>query len=1136
MKSFQLLRTNPALTTNIYIVVNDKIYLESINSSDELNDLKLKRKPLNSESLYEYKIADFWKDWSPDLIYYVRNNEDPQYVYDDYSVQYDDIYRSGGDYISDTWYDEEFEYFAPLWVNKNNLPKWFFIFRVDGHSYDELTPQNLKSKILNKLKFVENWDLTQNTIGEFITNNIKRKEFPEASLYISYKSLDMSKIKGFNLNGGFVERYRMLDDIWIKNIPYYNLEKIITEEYKATSTVYPLIWNFKFLFNDSPADVEKYKKYSINRYYGFYIDNLEEIYTYTPYVLGYIFKENLKIRDYYTYIVRNNVFYKLVVENNLPVITDNQQPLYTTIGADPFLGGWNDSRDTNYWFWYNNNFYKITRTLNTDWTYSIVADIYITIENNNVFDLTDYNNHLITFKSNGENNIYHNNTIIDLPLDSDIYVSHMTKWTTVQKGTVGINLYADYAINSDIKSISYTLAGQTETISLNLTSVQSPPVLRIYRAKLLDIKDFDFNRTDTDFTRYEYEDLSKNSDSTEPKLSFKEWLDSTISTNYLEDINKVKLVSGIFDDLIQSSIPVSTEYVVNAELFYDNEILSKNQSVCKWGIIDSVHIMNYPYRLYNGSDGGWFNFGPNLLSEASDWKERNFDYCYFNWPVGNIKSIYPYNSVHIWNSDSYLIGESFDYKKLMNTQGRTYFDSFFKTEITYNAIPSDKKNNILNKEIQKKYGTFNFGDKDNPCYCVFKGIKYVIKKVLSITPKSDQSTIDEIIVTNTDQYNDYDFSVIMHFSKNAKRPTYRLKDEDIIQTSGDIYYAKYIINIAISTINKTVVISIEIPCGKETNITDDIIRQANIDYNNNINLNDIFNYKIKDNYQGRIDRFLYRDNPKYNDWTSSPLWKNSTNNTIYIQNTTEEILLDNVELLTAYNIINFINNFSSNEEQQTQLVDINYNIDGNDYNLNNQWGDITTTGIFTLPIIITIEQPENYTFYNSYEIQANNVLNVELQIDNKIQTVEESPIIKNINYLKTTEPISYTYKELIRNDVFTMSSINQYDAISMFRYNGWYDVIYKDLNLHNGYKFNTELTQYGQVEEIISKINPQGSILKTKNSTPQVTPRIDEWGYSIINNFIFRSCWDKNFYLKFYVDARDAINKTNQLNTIKKLL
>jgi hypothetical protein len=61
MKPFQLLRTNPSITTNytLNITSKDTLFIESINSFIELNDIKYKHIPINKNSNLEFVFSKF---------------------------------------------------------------------------------------------------------------------------------------------------------------------------------------------------------------------------------------------------------------------------------------------------------------------------------------------------------------------------------------------------------------------------------------------------------------------------------------------------------------------------------------------------------------------------------------------------------------------------------------------------------------------------------------------------------------------------------------------------------------------------------------------------------------------------------------------------------------------------------------------------------------------------------------------------------------------------------------------------------------------------------------------------------------------------------------------------------------------
>ena len=102
-KSFQLLRTNPALTTNIKLVVTSdyKLYLESFDTNTQLSDQKFKHFLINKTQLYEDQIIKFYDGLSSQLAFDVKYDSDNTNVFSTYNQQFDDIYWSGAKAVDD---------------------------------------------------------------------------------------------------------------------------------------------------------------------------------------------------------------------------------------------------------------------------------------------------------------------------------------------------------------------------------------------------------------------------------------------------------------------------------------------------------------------------------------------------------------------------------------------------------------------------------------------------------------------------------------------------------------------------------------------------------------------------------------------------------------------------------------------------------------------------------------------------------------------------------------------------------------------------------------------------------------------------------------------------------------------------
>jgi UTP-glucose-1-phosphate uridylyltransferase len=155
------------------------------------------------------------------------------------------------------------------------------------------------------------------------------------------------------------------------------------------------------------------------------------------------------------------------------------------------------------------------------------------------------------------------------------------------------------------------------------------------------------------------------------------------------------------------------------------------------------------------------------------------------------------------------------------------------------------------------------------------------------------------------------------------------------------------------------------------------------------------------------------------------------------------------------------------------------------------------------------EKKGNYHKIDSFKekpINLPNVLKPTKILNNNIL-----PNLSNLNYYNNI-PISAE----IKSNNYTTNI--PYDII--YRFSGFYEPIFYDLQLFEknffntsvgNYKFDTSLTEFGIIKERkIRKINHKGSILKLDNIKDQqsIYPMIQEFGYLVTDSFIFKSVCD----------------------------
>jgi hypothetical protein len=133
MRSFAILRTNVGLTTNVKVMI-DSVYnlsLSSIESNSELSLDRYQKLSFNKSNYYDELVPYFFKNTPSDIAYSVKYDRDVDTMSTDFKDQYDEIYQYGArNIIANKSYTEEFEYFAPLYLDKSRIPSNFIIFRI----------------------------------------------------------------------------------------------------------------------------------------------------------------------------------------------------------------------------------------------------------------------------------------------------------------------------------------------------------------------------------------------------------------------------------------------------------------------------------------------------------------------------------------------------------------------------------------------------------------------------------------------------------------------------------------------------------------------------------------------------------------------------------------------------------------------------------------------------------------------------------------------------------------------------------------------------------------------------------------------------------------------------------------------
>ncbi len=760
MKSFSVIRANAALSTNVKVIVTASysLYLEAIESSPELAASKYKHVLFNKDNYFNELIPFFFKNTPADIAFRVRYENDSDKMFNTFEHQFDDIYQMGCKYISDTFYQEEFECFAPLYIEKKSLPENFIVFRVDGPGIINLTKDNFKSEILDKFKCVTVFDLTPKTnVGEWMKRNfVDDTSFPSAPFEIDWRTLEFSKWNGIEYeSGGYCSKSFFLDETISTEQTFHSFESLVTDGYRNNKIIFPNLVNFSFLFNDTPATPKSLRKWSINRYFGFYIDRLEEFLSVSPYKAQKVLTG--------TTITTGNI----ISEPN---------------NEDPFIGGWTENTYVEiYGIFYKVEKFTDTVTLtkktssrkglSTDDSqvstidkYRIISDIDLTgLENiidANIISI-DANN-ILTFINNS--NSYNN--FINESNNCDLFIMEINdKWHVIRANDDGdLHVQSDYGFKVTELTFEYYInegdPNYKTTIPLIIDKDHQPPVFKIYKVYFSDIKDFDTCIIDTNFSKFEYEESNTITNTQQLKLYSKD----------IESLESPQRLSEYVFNKELVHIPTSSEYIATGELFevHNNQLNTlwrKNSTSIKWGYQHSNSHFDDSYRLNNSFISDDFNRTANVYETRPIRMENNLDYFY---TINSSTTSYIEQSLHVQildsnnNIDSFTFNPDLFFTGIAATAATWAYQGTYSGTISYFSSLFDKKELLDSGSVirnTKKYSIFNSKDSVITNHTVFKGIKFYLYDVDKLIIKN--GAIDSIVTKSTNDYDGYKFSILM---------------------------------------------------------------------------------------------------------------------------------------------------------------------------------------------------------------------------------------------------------------------------------------------------------------------------------------------------------------------------------------
>jgi len=352
--SYSLIKTNPKLTGNVKLVVdsNGNIYLETIDADKQLSLNKYKAVRTNERRKYSSDVYELFNkgEMPASLVYKLAQNEDFLSVKNEYFQQYYTPYTQGAYPKVSKEFKEQIGYFAPIWLETEDIPENFVIFKLKNPvsvntsemstSYDDAIEKQIYNPdyfngdtsnyffetILKDCVIHKVYDMSEDSVlGKYIRNHVNDNNFPEAPITVKYNQSEYTTYNGISLKkSGFIESpEESFSDFFVTDKTITEFDNHVTNGFERNSVICGNILNMEFLFDDETED-----EYEISRYFGFFVN--DEV----------ISKFFLDGKDFYAKKSQNFIQNKNIKTNDQINIEDNKNFTFSNPdGVKLFIDG-----------------------------------------------------------------------------------------------------------------------------------------------------------------------------------------------------------------------------------------------------------------------------------------------------------------------------------------------------------------------------------------------------------------------------------------------------------------------------------------------------------------------------------------------------------------------------------------------------------------------------------------------------------------------------------------------------------------------------------------------------------------------------------------------------------------------------
>lgn len=278
--SFQILRTNPKLTTNTKLIYDgEDLYMESYDAEPLLSTIKYKNYKVWRTGLFNRDIRNFLLGTDMSA-YSIGQSVRDTIVLDNFDNQFETMYWCGVESINSDAYPQEMGCIAPLYLRKKR-PNYFVIFRIDTPANTNLSDKieykdwiyDFNSDIRKRAKIIKTFDLREGTpIGDYIKRYVEQKNFKyDQSIYVNFSSNEIYYYGIDKSSGVLSQRVENFEEQLLNNDnTIMKVDDWITSGFERNNLIFPYIINFEFLFDDKEAS-----EFKFGRYFGVYCNDID---------------------------------------------------------------------------------------------------------------------------------------------------------------------------------------------------------------------------------------------------------------------------------------------------------------------------------------------------------------------------------------------------------------------------------------------------------------------------------------------------------------------------------------------------------------------------------------------------------------------------------------------------------------------------------------------------------------------------------------------------------------------------------------------------------------------------------------------------------------------------------------------